>query len=818
VKKTIEFSAKLSTTDFDQQISKLQNRLKSSQTDISRSALTSEVQQRMSRAGLATGVPPQQAEAQQKQSLRDLDRFIKTQYQQAQQLNKAIDERAKKIADLRKQETASLNDEKAKLEIGRQINALNGQRMSLERQHSQQMGSINQSLSQRGGLASGMAGAPQGMERLGRAYAGGGLMGAGRAGYRMMGGGMGVGLAGLGMLGAGIQLADPLIRSMAAENRNYTYAQGSVVSGAPGAGDVYGNKMATSMFFAPERQRALDTALSKMKGTQFADKYTMGVGGLMGKVTAGAASGAGMGAMLAGIPTLGVGAGPGAMLGAGMGAIGGLGKGVYDIASDQRTRLAFMSNLGSKDAKKKLEAMQYSEMVTDFNSLVEAEKSKDPIRKMAEEKFQLTRERNLGAQRSMGLSNAGFYGGPGGGGFLGRGFAAGFTEEETLGTSQGILGAGGSTRAATKSNVLANQMVKRMDMTNAASIVGGLSGQMGTATATESATIKLLSEGMKLGLDKSEFAAEQRKYADLTLSAIQASGASTVAGAAQAAAGLSGFYGGSQTMQGLQAMKGAAGFYDQATKQTGGPSGAMFAAKLLSDPELSGLSYDTMSALSQLPAGRLTADNPAVQQAAAESGMTTADIVKKMQGGKSSSFIVRSTTEKTRAGLSDRYAKMKSEGKMSEEEMISNLSGGKEGLTALITGISAERGSFSELSNEEQKSMAMKMVRGEISGEGLEAAAQAKLAETKPTGRVEDVSNEAIAVQQKIVNDQFIDMKDAMGQAAEAAKTMTAEALRMHMALAKAISEGKPMTPEEWKRTLTPEQTKPGTKGSTGNW
>src|SRR5690606_10976451 len=103
--------------------------------------------------------------------------------------------------------------------------------------------------------------------------------------------------------------------------------------------------------------------------------------------------------------------------------------------------------------------------------------------------------RNLDLQRAMGISGAEFYGEPGErgqSGFLGRGFQAGFTEEQTIGAAQGIAAAGGSTRAMLYSNVLANRMARNMDMINAAQIIGGLSRQLGGNVETEQATIKVM--------------------------------------------------------------------------------------------------------------------------------------------------------------------------------------------------------------------------------------------------------------------------------------------------------------------------------------
>jgi len=805
LKKTIEFSAKLNTQEFDAQVSRLQQRLKQSQGDMGAKVLSTEVQQKMSRAGISTGQSPQQMEQNQKSSLREMDRFIKEQYKQAAQLNKAIDDRAKQMERLRKMEQEALSDEKKKLEIAQKLKEVEGQKQVLERQHTQQMGTINQSLNQRQGMSAGIQ-SPEGLDRIARAYQMGGIGGAGRAGYRMMGGAMGVGLGAAGLLGQGIQLADPLIRSMAADDRNYTYAQGSTIGGLGHAGDVYGGNMASTMYFGGERQKALQTALEKMGKTQFADKYTLGVGGLLGKTAAGAAGGAAAGAVIGGVPTLGLGAAPGALIGAGVGGIGGFGKGVYDIATDQRSRYAFMANLGSKDAKKKLEGMQYSEMMSDFNSLTEAEKNKDPVKKMAEERYQQTRDRNLQVQRAMGISNDEFYGG---GGLLSRGFRGGFTEEQTLGMGQDIQNAGGSTFSARYNNVLGNQMAKKMDMTNAGGILGGLSRSMGGNVETEAATIKVLAEATKIGLDKSEFAAEQRKFAELTVGAIQSSGASSVAAAGQAAAGFTAFNAGN-TMADLNAMKGAQGAFDSATSQTGNPRGAIFASKIMNDPQMGKLSFDTQKVLSETPESQITSDNPAVQQAAVESGLSPEEVVKKLKGIKGDSVIIRSGTEKQRKALSGKYEEMKKKG-MSEEEMNQELMKDP-AFNKMLVGLGTEDSSQQNLSNQEKRAFGMKLIKGEVgtTAEG-EQGIKDKLA-GPGQGRIEDKSMEAVAVQQSIVNDNFMKMKDSMSQAADAAKQMTEQALNMHMRLAEAISKGQTLTPEQFKEIILPD--KPNSTGA----
>lgn len=797
-KKTIEFSAKLSTTQFDQQIQQLQQKLKASQGDFSRNVLSSEVQQRMSKAGLSTGVSPIQAELQQKQSLREMDRFIKEQYRQANQLNKAIDDRAKNMERLRKMEKEALDDEKKRLEIQKQMTENERQRSNLERQHAQQMSTVKQALDQRSGLAAGIQN-PQGLDRLSRAYQGGGLGGAARAGYRMMGGGVGMALGGLGFAAQAIQMADPVIRSIGAQNLNYTMAQGSTIGGLSHTGSVYNNQLATQMYFQPERQKALNTALEKMQYTKFADNLSP-YGTLAGNAAKGAAMGATGGTLFGGI-----GAVPGALVGGGLGAL----KGGYDIMSDERSRLALGSHVeslwGGNHFGKKLEARQLSEMMSDFNQAIEAEKQKDPVKKMAEERYQQTRERNLQYQRATGLSNEGFYGG---GGLLSRGFREGFSEEETLGMSGSIMGAGGSTRSARYNNVLGNQMAKRMDMTNASSILGTISGRVGGNVETENATIKVLAEGMRLGLDKSEFAAEQRKFAEMTANAIASSGAYTEAGAAQASTNFAGFNAGT-TMGAMQGMESAKGFYDSATSQTGNPRGAIKAAKMMSDGVLGKLSMDSMKNLSEMSSSELTVDSPFVKNAAREAGVSPEDIVKRMGGIQSDSLIIRGGAEKIRGDLQSKYKKMKAEGR-SEQEINEAMRNDPQ-MNQMLTAIGTEDSSFKGIGNEGMYSIGMKAIRGESGDLTKEIKdVQDKLNKGGSTGRVEDTSLEAVAKQQEIVNNKFMEMKDSMGAAAESAKQMTEAALNMHMRLAEALTKGDTLTPEQLKSIINPEKPKVG--------
>lgn len=787
MKKTIEFHARLNHQEFDQQIQQLQQKLKNSQfSDANRNAITSNIQQKLAQSGISTGTTNTQVEQQQKNALRELDRFIKEQYKQATMLNKAIDERARKIDQLRKMEKESLNDETKKLEIQKQMNQLENQKQTLQKQHMQHMQTVNESVNQRNNIRANSV-SPQsapleGLDRLTNAYRTGGIRGAGRAFTRMSGGLGSLGMGALSVAGTGVAMADPLIRSMAADQRNYTFAQGSAIGGISNTGDIYNNNLASTMYYGSERSAALKTSLDKLGKTQFADSYTSPLASVAG---------------IAGKTALGFGIGTAVpVIGNTLGAVGGFAKGVYDVAADPRSRYAMGAAFGHKGSRQKLEGMQYSEFVSDFNSTLEAEKNKDPVKRMAEERYQATRERNLQVQRSMGMSDFDMYGT---GGMLQSGYGMGFREEDTIGAAQGILGAGGSTRSATANNVLANQLSKRMNLTNSSQVIGGISRNLGGGVETENATIKVLAEGMRLGLDKSEFAAEQRKFAEMTVSAIQSSGAMSVTGAAEAAASFAAF-GGNNTMAGLQGMQAAQGFFDSATSSTGNPRGAIFASKIMSNPELKGLSFDTQKTLSELPDSQITSDSPFIKNAAEEAGKTPEEIVKILKGVKADSVLIRSGSEKLRSKVQKKYSDMKASG-MSEEEITTSLQGDKD-MNKLLTSLGTEDSNFVGLDNAGKYSVGMKLARQDMSSDDYEEMARAKASSTDPTGRVGDASNEAIAKQQEIVNNNFLKMKDALNDAAEAAKNMTERALSMHIRFAELLAKGEKITPEDARKAL----------------
>ena len=114
-----------------------------------------------------------------------------------------------------------------------------------------------------------------------------------------------------------------------------------------------------------------------------------------------------------------------------------------------------------------------------------------------------------------------------------------------------MQGAGGSTRGMRGLSTLGLQASRQFDLTNAGNVLGRISGGAGDAKSSEQVFRKLMEESIKAGLDKSEFAEEQRKFADVTSEILSQSGVRTAADATNAVRGFSRFMGGEPTMRGM---------------------------------------------------------------------------------------------------------------------------------------------------------------------------------------------------------------------------------------------------------------------------
>lgn len=247
------------------------------------------------------------------------------------------------------------------------------------------------------------------------------------------------------------------------------------------------------------------------------------------------------------------------------------------------------------------------------------------LRTVVADKYLRDFQRNLDFQRQMGQTEGGFRG------FLGGANNAGFTDEMAMGMGSGIMGAGGSTRSATGNATLGLQAQRNLDITNAGSILGKLSGGLGSAETSKEAFVKLLAEGTRVGLDGSDFREENRKFVESAAQAISQSGTTTTGGVDQILSQFGRFFG-DRTMAGQEAGKGAYELYRQTSMASTGPTGTMRAAGMMSDPTISKLSTFSRASLFNMPIDQLTPDNPAIIAMAAEAHTTPQKLIDAQNG------------------------------------------------------------------------------------------------------------------------------------------------------------------------------------------
>ncbi len=600
MKKELRFSALIDTKEFDKTVQEMQKKLQAVYQASDRSRSQLEVKQAVSRVGL--GPAPTQADKiradqDDRRMRREMDLFIKDQVKQQEILNKSISDQLKQRKEL-------LKAAKDTAEVDKQI-ATNREKMRLSEEAT--MRALQER--QRPGF-NGFGGVEGALQRGFAAYQGAGVGGAGFGGRMVAGArGFGRGVAGMGgldLMGTGLGLVGSAGMFAANMGTAFNQAPREILAAQGSAASMYGQNATNILqgrgfeqrFFAPENSKALKRAMDeidkqKMIDTAaiFAKIAAVGGAGYAGLKAGGLVGGA------IGFSAGGIGAIPGMLAGATVGGIAGLGAGIAGtgIVGDLTGR-----------ATGTYQADMQQRQAAAYQQNLESLKSLDPIRRAMFERYQSEMMPNLQAQRAMGLSDQGLES------FLKQGAGNGFLMSQTRASGEGILAAGGSTRAATGLATQANILARDMDLTNAQQLIGTLSGAMGAANATDSSLTKILSESVKLGLDKSEFVAENRKFTQMATEVIVRSGARDESGAGLVAERFRGFVA-ENTMAGLAGAQSAFSLKEGLSSQAGGARGVMQAASLMQNPMFKGLNPMELSAAMNMSPSEILAGNVEIE-------------------------------------------------------------------------------------------------------------------------------------------------------------------------------------------------------------
>lgn len=666
MKKSVTFSAQLDTTDFDRSVEKIQKKLK----EISPAAITQmqyATGQRMQQQGLGGSMSTPTTEAYQRATInshKEIEKSIKEQAVAQEKLGKMISQRSETLKRLQSQQKEILKDSKEELELKQKIARVEENNNRLKEQYKRNDLVLNQSLDTRDSIRESRMQAirdrNQGGFGLAGRYARQGMYGA--AGREALGaipfgkllGGMGI----AGLAHAGIQFGE----TMAGYPLRLEEATGTAISTMAGrdTGRMYAGKSPFDAFWMAEREKA--AGLAKQK----ADKQVIwdilkGVGmfgaGAGAMMLGGAASSTGIGA------TLGV---PAMIAGGGMMA-GGIGM----MAFNDKARSAVFN----PEEYRRLRAADQSK---DTMQMWETLKNQDAAKKAAMEKLEKDLDRNLHLQRTLGFNNQQFYGG---GGFIQRGLTAGFQDEQMINMAQSILGAGGSARMGGQAQF--GLQMQRAGITNASSILGTLSGGMPGAKESESAVISIISRAFKIGLDNTDFAEEQRKFAQIASNIISRTGAVTQEDQDRLASALGKFVT-ERTNVGVQSAQTAYERSQERSSQLGGRRGVMRMVQGFQDPSLQKLNTMEMTGLLGLRDEQLQPNDELVQYYASKAGVSPEELIKKVRGiNKGSRFLVPGSQEEVDKfqGIIEQY---KNKENISTAEFGKRLTQQRQGLTSVL--------------------------------------------------------------------------------------------------------------------------------------
>lgn len=398
------------------------------------------------------------------------------------------------------------------------------------------------------------------------------------------------------------------------------------------------------MFFSGQRKEAMDMAANEQSGMRNLDFAKIGAG-----IAGGAATGAGIGSVIPGAGTL-----AGGLVG-GIGAFGGMMAG-----SDKMYNRVF-----DQDAYKQMMTREGMQKYESNRSMLEM---KDPMKGIAYDSVNKNIEKDIQLERSLGLGDRDLYGKKGGklnmglqDSMMGKGFdfatagrgdgstpsflknamnpygsEQGFGREDVEGSVSALIGAGATSDGAKGMAGQALQFQRNLRLQNAPGIMGQMSGNGMKTSDTDDATIKLMSEAVKMGVDASKMPQEMQRMTAITASLATAGGGFSSMAGENFSAGLAGFD--KSSMEGAQSafqeMQGRAkdggGFEGQMGmgflmgKGASGAFGKGAAGKLKKDSKL-------MNALNQYSAEDLQKDPGLAKGLAAKLGIAPEKLIEGMR-------------------------------------------------------------------------------------------------------------------------------------------------------------------------------------------
>ena len=487
--------------------------------------------------------------------------------------------------------------------------------------------------------------------------------------------------------------------------------------------------------FLPERTKAIEAAKKAWKAGRVEDHMLNAASTIL------AATGIGL-ALEAG--TLGAATPFLAMAGGGLAGMFG--------ASKQRAISG-----GNQQAYEQLSSKDLADLT---QQSIKAQEEANPLKKLAADYNAQNYQRNLEIQRGLGLNDQGFMGKQGFlQGQMGYGGRMQFTEEQVTQQQQAIMGAGGSARMGREAG-FGLELQKNLNLTNAPQMLGAISKTMGGAAETKEASMRVIAEAFKQGLNDSELVDLLRGFTQSTSEVIARSGARTQADAeritSQMGKGML-----ENTGVGLEAAKTGYEAYQKLSGATSGPMSVMQRAAMLRNPILRKLASGgeggslVFEKLKQIPQEQLTEDHPAVIEAARISGASPSDVISAVASTVSAGASISGLFKKNK-DLTEQWRKKNPGKNMKEAPPEIQSAANMMALAATTPGV----GSANDLTRAQD----IRAYGAQFLGAGATPYGPSEALKTG--GKAADQVNANIAAGQQVFIDNFEKFKDAIIPAA----------------------------------------------------
>ena len=666
MKKELVIAAKFDTSDFDKSVELMQKKLKDlyAPADMIRAQT---MQQNITTNGRLgqngnnqlDGGSVEAFKKATQSARRELDTLINREVASQNKLGKELATKLDKLKELKVEQEKGNKTLEDELKIKKQISEVEKSTWGMREQFKNRNENINTLIDAK------EKNSPRGIEKLMDAYRSGGVGGEAQTAGKMF---AGLGPTGMiGMAGAGIAGVGTLMSAAANGYRQYSRipleiaaSQGSAAANTSGKdlSNIYSGRSSFEGMWQEERGRAAKRAVEAMNAHKEGDKYGL-YGSMLKAGGIGMGAGAGIGGLIGNIP----GAAIGGAIGGGAGGIMGL---LNASPNERDLGLSQLPFVGERFAKNRT-ARIASEAASNYATSNEDEKNMNPLKKMALDDFESNMSRNLGAKRAMGLTDDQF---TRDNGYLKGITDKGFTHNMGIGMSNEILGAGGSAGMAKDSGF--GLQMQRMGVTNAGSVLGSLSGAIRDPESTKRASISIMSEAMKIGLNQSDFSEENRRFTQAAANIIARTGATGEKDQDRLSAMLGQFVG-NRTNQGIASASTAYEASQNRDSQLEGRRGVLRMVGAQSDPILSKLSSpDQIHILGMRPED-MSENNPEIVSMALKAGTTPKELIESAtKNNKGARYTGVGQAEEVKAAR-NKIAEFKKNSGMSNKQFMEGL-------------------------------------------------------------------------------------------------------------------------------------------------